>query len=1162
MPSSKKPRASKRDAGKNLIRGLVGATRAKSFRKEAIDEAGVFQASRKATFLEARAQLESAEFERYLRWAEQQLAGQIPSAIAEQPARLSALSRLENAPHLPLEKELAWVTARLSLSIDSLAEFRQLAEGAEVAYWSQDLRGLMRRSLAMRRRFGQSVWLVEANIACRQQFAGLEHQKRYAARTRRRAGKGALGFLAYYFSVRNEPGTTTSRFNNDLTTLLREDGLKPGARTYLAYKLLGDSEDGPDELSTILRVEQSTTDIDLYETLVYVLQKLAQRSLPASPAIAAAARVAIDKLSGTSDGRLAQLRPFFTAMDAIPSSANNALDALLSGDLKKTLRLALRALSKEPARFSSALLAAYALSARQNRRPPASGLWIGLVDRMASLFAKDSSFGHSQNDLSKFVANNRFLVASGAISSVLWSETEAFSHSLVAPYRRRALFRSDFEPLDAIFDPSLSAMTYDANSSQGKLVRSIVDETAMPKGIHPTIRTFLQAAALLMKEQTAETLLLLKDFVPREGSIDLAIAQLRLRALISEGMTGDAVRLCAILSVTWPRVQSVLPLDQLLGGLSWFELEPLANDISLPIVLDLYWRAKKDSDSATLRRFAFEEFMARAGVTLPSDIAMPDRHKELVYFLRNVCVPTVMDMYVGFESTRAISDERVRICSALRTLDEHHRADYDLEIFEITSRNEVQDGLSLVNRSRVHVDTDAIAEWAVAELGEYFRRYMDLANVSKSSAEDKDIISKPSSSQQPSDIFAVPESEQNSILLTLMYLLAERFLFDPNHGLDSYLSRRVRHGSIVNYLRGPVEKAGLITQRDASTKRYQPNETWPSRVALPQATRQLVQRQFDQFSEAFDAIALNLKDRFLHVRSNEHRHGLISMPISPASIRVLARHLTDDPAFDGFLRGSFAVFWAQLDQSLTAVRAHLSGPTKAEIAQTFDVLRAGLAPLLATDATLFAELSMAIGNASADVHRQLDIITQWFNRGTLEHYLNEFTAEQAMRIAVASALNANTGFQPTIANKFTLAEKVTAESLVNLTECVWVIIENARTHSGIRSPEIEISGETAGADTVRFRIVTQCAQGTKTSQVEGELDLLRAKIAAGEIDEAQRREGKSGLMKVASVARSISFGFESSSNAFVVEVELEHRLDNILRTVSTAAGAESASADS
>src|SRR5690606_37033786 len=131
-----------------------------------------------------------------------------------------------------------------------------------------------------------------------------------------------------------------------------------------------------------------------------------------------------------------------------------------------------------------------------------------------------------------------------------------------------------------------------------------------------------------------------------------------------------------------------------------------------------------------------------------------------------------------------------------------------------------------------------------------------------------------------------------------------------------------------------------------------------------------------------------------------------------------------------------------------------------------------------------------------------DIITQWFNRGTLEHYLNEFTAEQAMRIAVASALNANTGFQPTIANKFTLAEKVTAESLVNLTECVWVIIENARTHSGIRSPEIEISGETAGADTVRFRIVTQCAQGTKTSQVEGELDLLRAKIAAGEIDEA------------------------------------------------------------
>jgi len=49
------------------------------------------------------------------------------------------------------------------------------------------------------------------------------------------------------------------------------------------------------------------------------------------------------------------------------------------------------------------------------------------------------------------------------------------------------------------------------------------------------------------------------------------------------------------------------------------------------------------------------------------------------------------------------------------------------------------------------------------------------------------------------------------------------FALHPEHGLDAYLSLRIRHGTLSGHLRGPVEREHLVIRRDAAG-RYRPSD--------------------------------------------------------------------------------------------------------------------------------------------------------------------------------------------------------------------------------------------------------------------------------------------------------------------------------------------------
>ena len=132
------------------------------------------------------------------------------------------LSGVGNSKKATLEVELRWVSSLLRSNTRTISEIRSQVESIENHVLFGDVSQCLLTMRTIERKVGVSLWSVQLSIALTQEASGLEAQKRLAAEHQRVFRKGLLGFVAYYCSVRNEPRTSTARFNSD--TLNRIDG--------------------------------------------------------------------------------------------------------------------------------------------------------------------------------------------------------------------------------------------------------------------------------------------------------------------------------------------------------------------------------------------------------------------------------------------------------------------------------------------------------------------------------------------------------------------------------------------------------------------------------------------------------------------------------------------------------------------------------------------------------------------------------------------------------------------------------------------------------------------------------------------------------------------------------------------------------------------------
>ncbi len=250
---------------------------------------------------------------------------------------------------------------------------------------------------------------------------------------------------------------------------------------------------------------------------------------------------------------------------------------------------------------------------------------------------------------------------------------------------------------------------------------------------------------------------------------------------------------------------------------------PIAHEnLERPIGFDIF---SKNIDSSKDRRlaFAYSQFLRAVGVAKPSDLRPILGHfekRKLLYFLRWICIPSIMDQFPAIEGTRALNQERIAVCQIVAELEPLLEDECFDEIKALTRKLVIYDGLKRVEQSKIYVDAESIRRALEKRLAEQFARFSALVNSAQVFNEIAQIQERklPNQGGEPTESMSIslPTEDPASLFTSLVIEIWQEFLTGSEFSLDVYLSVRIRHGTLAGQLRSPLEALHLVTQHDGN----------------------------------------------------------------------------------------------------------------------------------------------------------------------------------------------------------------------------------------------------------------------------------------------------------------------------------------------------------
>ncbi len=1110
----------------NKYRGLIADFRARRFEKdEKTPTSKQYRHKLSRWLLDARSELEPSQFSEMLAWFAELSASQL-TALNQTPVGYEELSGVHvRAPTTSLEREIRWIRARINIEAEKLAIFRAAAELTEALVTIGKYDEAITVLGTLQEAVGVSFWSVQLRIALEHLAGGLERQKRYTGEVRGVYKRGLLGFVSYHTSVRNEDRTTLNKFLDDIESRIsKHPYYEEDTKAYVRYRLKGEVSDAKDSIAKVLKVEQSHGIIDLYETFVVVLQHLAKINLDESLNAAVLESISDWPIQDFRIEKLAQLYDLKT-LEETPARPHDISDRLFAGKVAAAAGLSRRA---DPARFLDPwhyIYGGFIYSHFRGGRDFPSVTPVNLVPALGHVLKRSNFADEAWAQSTKLALNLKTLpYASGLLEFLVQCRRDR------ADNEWRPWLIGLHSPTAGPEDIPCHKTRHDVSDWRGETAE-FWRETILPTDAETPAASIAKALGYVHRgdfEQALSTL----DHKPNTWPDALGSMRplLELHAHYALAQRGSVIALIAGEGSKSPAHAAFLPIGHALKDYDWSDYTSVDRPLAAPIALHLFWTGRENSVVASRMRFSTGVAIRRAGVAKPSDLTAAQievSSHELIYFLRHLCIPDILDIARLFPSSRELLAERQDICAALMLMDPARAEMYEAELVLIANNLALDEGRWIVDSSRIHVDSDGLVRWAVKQLSEDYDRYRDLVAVNISDTQTFDDVLRELEAQPAQRAAFVPDNEADAVLVSIMRRLAEEFLGNSTFGLDFYLSKRVRHQSFIGLIRGPLEFSDLITTRETEAGEYHRNATWIDKFDVK--VRDEADLAFRKFAQHFDETLGHAKDSYLHIRSADHPLGMIVLILDDRLIRLARGVIRLDFTFREFLSVAVSIFWAAIEPSLVQIRNLIAEEVKAEIAQGFDLVRADIRALAEHDAA-FLEYDAAMGRVSTEVQVKLDEAAQWFvHADTLKHR-RTFTIEQMLDIGIQTALKTQRGYDPIINTCATGEIRLLPPDLVFVYDVLFVGLGNAHKHSGLKTPTIDVAGRyDEQTDTLQIEVISDCRPSHK-AQRERQVANVREAIERGTFLPRTRREGESGFAKLAAVVNqsekgALEFGF-------------------------------------
>lgn len=1035
-------------------------------------------------------------------------------------------------------KEVFWSAALILANSQRVARFVNLSIDLEQYFLCGDYAKCLELLDVVEVEFGVSIWLIENKIAILQMGEGIEAQKNYVQEIKVK-GVGNIPWLAYTYSRRNEDTTTYFRFVSQTIDFLNELD-DSDLKTSLLFRALNIVPTEIESIGGILHYESNSPLIDIYTAFMDVAQVVVISEV--EELRGAVLQCLFNLSQKLNDPRIKRLL-FIAGMSEDPCQNRHVTSAPGSTNASITSEL-----SDWPVYWRDE---AIEFLKNGGDFDGVGTFQKNITSDLLHIFKNGSLADDDIGRKLKDCLNYRWMSFSNVLEEILWREFSSDAAADVRPLLTRFVHTK-------YFDPEL--LRYLPRQARDVYLKKILSEGGDSFGLRANV-------SLSNKD--------LATFQIREGDDNESIALMKAELAFSMQSYTHAIKICSILlqsnNVRMRRiaarlVASAMELNGELGALVDFvsyscvrdngiiNMMPiqkcaqrldktvrreLAGKLSTPIVLSLYSKNFDDAYDKVLS-YAYEDFLINKGVLRPSELNSSSfglKLPELVYYLRFICVPEIMKVSTVFNGTAELQNERLAVCYLLLKYDEDNAKDYEFEIREITRSQAIRKGVRHVEQSKMSIDVGALRKWADKKLKENFLRYQALLKAGFNPAagfKEALLDSLSAGRPMPREFFEVPTDEASSLLKDIVYSIIHECTINPMHGLDCYLSMRIRHGALSGQLRGPLESERIITQKKSGQESYASNEYWMDKLSnLPQFVRDNIDINLCMFSAGYDNIIEEVTNQQIQIFTKDKPDGLFNVSFTYADIRFIAILISEETTFDIFFDQCIDLFWRRVGACLERVHHNIDGLLKPSLNVAFNKLQENITAVSMGYST--AELDRSIRTAQTNAQQALEQIKDWFKLPT-PRVEPPFEMQELIDIGLQCVQRIHRDFNPVIKRDISSLPPF-ADALTVFSDIFFIIFDNIRKYSAVgNSPNIYIKIIREEGGIIKLLVENEVDSVAGSDCDAERVHSIKEIIANGSYQNSVKSEGGTGLIKLKKIigpSQYMNFGYSDDSKFFV-----------------------------
>lgn len=1065
-----------------------------------------------------------------------------------------------------LPTELKWLVRQINILKTEISYFCKLRIEFEIEFLRGNGESAKKVLDSIEEKFGQSIWLIENKISILQEFDGIEKQKLYAAEIyNSETVNGIIRFMTFYFSLKAEPNLPHFKYESIIEKELEKTKENKPLFSYLNHKLRPFSEI-TDSLS-VLAWESDSSIIDKYLTLIKIFSSLFIRAYFDSELFCELKGIIGSISLEIRDPSLDTLRTLL--IGTIPSLNNNedktanniflqTLDSYTKGDYYNAIEFAKILLSKNTFPIETLeVLAKSALRAATIEINFSQNCQLKkIIKSLQEIFLPTDSSGNSFSDLCKtlYVNHNHSWVNRIFITIL----NEYFSSDSVYQFENPAdlavnsysgnpqllLAVKNNEHRDSIISnfnkilPNSLTVRFYSSLSDESLDRTdsfvntqILDSRKTKYEAHLALRNKNYELAI----KCFQCLLNHSDQITKK----YAMHGLAKTFILSEKLE-QAVETICICYLDNPNFINSVPINDILEKIQNNGIKNFSSTIYFPIIYGIY--SKHFSSKNNFQRNEFcERFLSKHELSKPSEFFQkyPEFEKKpLVFFLYSVCQTEVIDSFIVFSSTEEVMQERIQILQQLNEIDPGTTRYFD-EIKSITKKIIIGKNLREIEQSKIYVDIERLTTTLEKSLRESFDRFCALRSISSTEIEQNSSLFKILKFMEGISTnikLSIPSDESLELFKTMFIEIRDRFVSSNEFGLDTYLSVRVRHGTMSGQIRGILESFNLITQKDGVSGTYHSNEYWRKKLSLESTDpNNICSNALVEFSENVDDLVQELIGKRLQISTEtKPSEGIFNYSFLYSDFWQMKNKFKELKTYDQFLSFCLGLLWERTDENLVQVRKEISSILKDKFNSAFQTLQNKVFSANLVDKT--AEFIASINNARTALQNCLDRISEWFRRSKDTAH-GDYEAELLFEICLEMIKNTYPKWNFSADTNLEKGLKLAGKTLLALTDVVFLLLDNVVKHSGLSNKNVKVIIEFKLNDGyLILRLENPFELKPNFHESKEKVAKIKDRLLSQENFETVRKEGGSGFFKVKKLLEvdlgcqtTLDFGFFDDS---------------------------------